>query len=123
MKFKIIYILSLVILGVLVSLALVRPAATSDQYSEVSRGHLLKTDQGYVVAFDIMNHEGKDTQYAVKVTMDSYKYSEDILVRDGKRSTYVHHIYPDKLTEGVVNLSIYKVGQTTPFEDVSYYLK
>ncbi len=120
---KIFYIVSLVILGVLVGFALVRPAASSEQYSEVSKGHLLKTDSGYIVAFDIMNHEGKDTNYTVEVTLDSYQYSEDILIPDGRMFTYVHHIYPDKLTEGNVNLAIYKVGLASPFEQVNYYLK
>ncbi len=67
MRYKIFYILSLVILGILVGFALIRPAATSEQYSEVSRGHLLKTDKGYVIAFDIMNHEGAETRYTIQV--------------------------------------------------------
>ncbi len=123
MRFKIIYIISLVVLGILVSLALVRPAATSEQYSEVSKGHLLKTDEGYIIAFDIMNHESAETSYTIKVALDDYRYSEDVSILDGRMFTYVHHIYPEKLTEGNVNLSIYKLGQATPFEQVDYYLK
>ncbi len=123
MRYKIFYIFSLVILGILVSFALVRPAATSEQYSEVSRGHLLKTDEGYIIAFDIMNHEGVETRYTIKGSLDNNQYSEDVLIPDGRMFTYVHHIYTERLTEGNVNLSIYKVGQTTPFEQVNYYLK
>ncbi len=62
-------------------------------------------------------------RYTIKVAIDDYRYSEDVLIPDGRVFTYVHHIYPEKLAEGNVNLSIYKVGQTTPFEQVNYYLK
>lgn len=123
MRLRIIYIVSLAILGLLVGLVVVRPALSSSQYSEVSQEHLVKTDDGYIVAFDIMNHEGKDTNYTVKVNFANYQYSEDVLIPDGRTFTYTHHIYPGNPAQGDVKVAIYEAGQASPFEEVSYNLK
>ena len=120
-KLRIFYIVSLVILGVLV-FNLLRPMATGGNYSEVSREHLLRTEDKYIVEFNIMNHEGEDKSYTINVLIDGKLYSEDVLILDGKLFTYSHHIYPDRITEGNVRFAIYKEGEAVPFEEITYYL-
>jgi len=122
-RHKIIYIVSLVILGVLIGFAVFRPMATGSKYTEVQRGHLLQTDTEYIFQFDIINHEGKDKNYTINVLVDGKQNTEDVLIPDGQMFTYIHHVYLDRLTEGKVSFTIYKEGEASPFEEATYYLK
>ena len=122
-KLSIIHITSLVILGVLLVFTVFRPIATGAKYSEVSRGQLLQTEEEYISQFDIMNREGEDKKYTIKVAIDDYRYSEDVLIPDGRKFTYIHHIYHNRITEGNVSFTIFKEGKDTPFEQITYYLK
>lgn len=56
------------------------------------------------------------------MSFDSYRYSEDVLIPDGRIFTYIHHIYSDRMTKGVVSFAIYKEGEATPFEEITYYI-
>lgn len=122
-KLSIIHIASLVILGVLLVFTVFRPMATGGEYSEVSRGQLLQTEAEYIIQFDIMNREGEDKKYTIKVAIDDYRYSEDVLIPDDRIFTYIHHINPSRITEGNVSFAICKEGEDTPFEQITYYLK
>ncbi len=122
-KLSIIHIASLVILGVLLVFTVFRPIATGGKYSEVSRGQLLQTEDEYIIQFDIINREGKDKKYTIKVAIDDYRYSEDVLIPDGRIFSYINHIYPGRITEGNVSFTIFKEDEDTPFEQITYYLK
>jgi hypothetical protein len=121
-KLRLFYIASLVILGVLLVFAVFRPLATGSEYSEVQREQLLQTENGYIIQFAIINHEGDDGQYTINVSFDNYQFSQDVLIPDGEMFIYAHHIHKDQITEENVNLAIYKEGEPTPFEQVTYYL-
>ena len=121
-KLRVFYILSLLILGVLLVFTVFRPLAMGSGYTEVQREQLVQTESGYIIQFAIINHEGEEKQYTIRISFDSYQYSQDILVPDGKTFTYAHQLYPDRITEGKVNLNIYKEGESTPFEQITYYL-
>lgn len=122
-KFKLIYILSLILLGVLIGVALVRPALTAGEYSEVVKEHLAQTNQGYTAQFHIINREGRDTRYTVAVSFDSYSYRQEVTIPDGKIFTYARDIDPARLKDGSIKFEIYKEGETSPFEETTYYLK
>lgn len=122
-KLSIVHIASLVILGVLLVFTVFRPIATSGKYSEVSRGQLLQTEEEYIIQFDIMNREGEDKKYTIKVAIDDYRYSEDVLIPDGRLFSYINHIHPSRITDGKVSFTIFKEGEDTPFEQITYYLK
>ena len=122
-KLRIIYIVSLVILGVLVAFTVFRPMATGEEYSEVQRAQLLQREDQWIIEFDILNREGKDTSYTIRVLADGKQYTESVLVRDGGAFTYIHHFYPERLTKREVSFAVYKEGESTPIEQATYFLK
>ena len=122
-KLRIIYIASLVILGVLVVFTVFRPMATGEEYSEVQGTQLLEREDQWIIEFDIINREGKDTSYTIKVVSDGKSYAESVLIRDGGIFTYIHHFYPDRLTRKEVSFAVYKEGESTPIEQATYFLK
>ena len=122
-RLKIVYILSLVILGVLIAFTVFRPMIGGGEYSEVQKEQLLQTENEWIIQLNIINHEGRDQNYTITVVVDGKPYSEKVLIHDGRVFAYIHHIYPDMVTEGDVSFAIYKEGEATPFEVVTYYLK
>ena len=122
-KLRIVFIASLIVLGVLIALTVFRPMATGEEYSQVQRAQFLEREDEWIIEFDIINQEGKDTNYTIKVLTDGKQYTESVLIRDGGIFTYVHHFYPDRLTKNEVSFAVYKEGESTPVEQVTYFLR
>ncbi len=125
-RFRIFYILTLALLGVLLVFTVFRPMATGAEYSEVKRKSLLKTEDGWVIQYDLINREDKEQNYTIRLSVDGGKpYQEDVQLRDGRIFTFIRRISPHELSgeEGEVSFTIYKEGETTPFEEAVYYLK
>lgn len=122
-KLRIIYILSLVILGVLLVFTVFRPMATAGEYSEVQRAQLLQTETEWIIQLDLVNHEGKEQNYIITVLADGKQYTEDVTILDDRTFTYIHHIHRDTECNGNITFAIYKNGETDPFEQATYYLK
>ena len=122
-KSRIIYIASLVILGVLIAFTVFRPMVTGGDYSQVQRAQLLEREDQWIIEFDIINREGKDMDYIIKVVTDGKQYTESVLIRDGGMFTYMHHFYPDRLTNNEVSFAVYKGGESTPIEQATYFLR
>jgi hypothetical protein len=122
-KLKIIYIASLVILGVLIAFTIFQPMATGKEYSEVQRAQLLEREDRWIIELHIFNREAQDTNYTIKVLADEKEYTESVLIRDGGMFTYIHHFYPDQLTSNEVSFTMYKDDEATPFEQATYYLE
>lgn len=122
-KLRIVYILSLVILGVLLVFTVFRPMATGGKYSQVSRESVIQGETEWIIQFDIINREGEDTSYIINWSTGAQTYSERVSIKDGGTFTYMHHVYPETVKEGKVTLTIYKEGEDTPFEQGTYYLK
>jgi len=122
-RLRIVYILSLVILGVLIAFTVFRPMIGGGEYSEVQKEQLLKTESEWIIQLNIINHEGRDQNYTITVVVDGKQYSEKVLIHDGRIFAYIHHIYPDRVSDGDVSFAIYKEGEATPFDEATYYLK
>ena len=122
-RLKIVYILSLVALVALIGFTVFKPIAQDVKYSEVQREQLLETEDGWIIQFDIINHEGKDTEYTISVLVNDKPSTLTVSVKDEKAFTYIKHINSNKLTEGKVSFMVYKDGGTVPFEEGTYYLK
>ena len=122
-KFKIIYVVSLVILAVVIAFTLFRPMAIGGEYSEVQQAQLLERDDQWIIEFDIINREGKDTSYTIKVLTAGEQYNESVLIRDGGIFTYIHHFYPERLTGNEVSFAVYKEGEPTPIEQATYFFR
>jgi len=122
-KLKIIYIASLVILGVLVAFIVFRPMVAGGEYSTVQQAHLLEREDRWIIELHLFNHEAQDTNYTINVLADEELCTESIQLRPGELFKYIHHISRDNLTEREVSVAIYKEGEATPVEEVTYYLK
>lgn len=120
---KNVFILSLVLLGLLITFTVFRPMVTGGEYSEVQRTQLLEREDQSIVELRIFNKEGKDQNYTITVIADGKQYNESVLIPDGRVFTYIHHFYPDTITDGEVTFAVYKEGEVTPLEEVTYYLK
>ncbi len=123
-KLKIIYIVSLVILGVLIVLTVFRPMATGGEYSVVQRAHFLEREDRWIIELHIFNHEAQDTDYTINVVVDEELCTESIRLRPGALGKLSYHISRDKVDrEREVSVAVYKDGEATPFEQATYYLK
>jgi hypothetical protein len=121
-RLKIIYIASLIILGVLIASTVFRPMTAGGTYSEIQREQLLQAEDEWIIQLDIANHEGKDQNYTINFTVDGIQYSESVLIKDRRLYTYIHHIHPDSVATSDVSYAIYKEGEDTPFEEGIYHL-
>ena len=122
-KLRILYILSLVVLGVLLVFTVFRPMASDRKYSEIQKEQLLQAEDQWIVQFDIINHEGEERNYTINILVDGKLHEQEVLIPDGRKFTYIHHVYTDRIIDGNVRLTIYKEGEATPFEEATYYLK
>ncbi len=122
-KLRVFYIISLVILGVLIAITIFRPIGGDEKYSTVGWEALLQTEDEWIIQFDIINHEGSDQRYIITAIDDGKPYSETVLIQDGRKFTYIYHILHDTETKRIANLTIYKEGEETPLEQVTYYLE
>ncbi len=123
LKLRIIYIASLIILGVLIVFAVLRPMSTGREYSEVQQAQLLEKEDQWIIEFNIINREGKDANYTIKVLTDGKQYTQSVLIKDGRMFTYIHHFYPERLTNNEVSFAVYKEGESTPIEQATYFLR
>ena len=124
-KPRIIYIVSLAILGTIIAFVasnVFRQTAIDGEYSAVLREGIIETEDECILEVEIVNHEGIDQHYTIGVVVDGRRNSERILIPDGKMYTYIYHVYRDTMTEGCVSVTIYKEGETTPFEEYTYYI-
>jgi len=122
-KFKLIYIASLIILGVLMAFTIFRPMVIGEGHSEVQRAQLLERKDEWIIEFDIINQEGKDTSYIIKVGADGKIYAESVMVKNGGMFTYIHHFYREQLTANEVSFAVYREGESTPIEQATYFLR
>lgn len=122
-KLRIIYIVTLVILVVLIASTVFRPMATSSPYSEVQKAQLLETESEWIIQLVIINHEGEDQNYTINALVGERLYTESVLIRGGRMFSYIHHIPRHTISGGDASFTIYKEGEATPLEEVTYQLK
>ncbi len=122
-KLRIVYILSLVVLGVLLVFTVFLPMATGGEYGQVSRESLLQTKNGWIIQFDTMNREARDTTYIIDVVVDDKSFREAFSIQSGGVYRYIHHIDSREITNGKVSIAIFKEGEVDPFEYGAYYLR
>lgn len=88
----------------------------------MQREQLFRTEDEWIIQFEIINHEGRDTTYTVNILMDGKQYGDRFTVQDGCNYTYAHHISRKTVATGEVNSIVYKEGEITPLEQVNYSL-
>ena len=119
-KLRIVYIVSLVILGVLVVFTVFRPMAQGEKFSTVSHESIIEGEDEWIMEFDIINKEGEDTTYIIKWSTGGATYSQRVLIKDEYKFTSIYHWYPHTVKEGKVHLTVYKEGEANPFEQCTY---
>ena len=120
-KLRLIFVLSLIILaGVFIATVYFIPSSQSD--TESKRVQIIQGENEWILQYDIINNEERDTKYTIYVTVDDAVYKDSTMVKPGKRYTYIHHIYPQQLVKGMVTLALYEEGKAKPVEQATYYI-
>ena len=122
-KIKLFYVLTLVIIGFLLAATMLRPVTSDAKYSEVQRRQLVQAEDKWILQFEIFNHEGKDTYYTVRSIVGEQPYIENIDIRDAGMFTYIQYLYPEKLKDKSISFEVWKAGEETPFDRVTYNLR
>ena len=122
-KLKILFVVSVVILAVLIGSVLLSPITTATKYSEVQQEQLIKTDTEWIIEFKIVNHEGEQRAYTITGMVDGKFSQQEVTIGDSKKFTYIYHVYPDRLLDKAVTFAIYKEGEPTPFEQITYHIE
>jgi len=122
-KLRMVFIILLVILGVMVVFTVLSPMATGQKYSKVQSTQLLQAEDEWVIQFDIMNNEEKDTSYEIEVLHDNELYRAPVVIPDEGMFTYIHRIPYNTKGNRDITFTIYKDGDSEPLRQLNYYLK
>ena len=124
LKLRIIFIASLLILGVLLAFTLFRPITVGQKFETLIRESIIQEEDEWIIQINIINKEDKITDYTIEwSTGEETYYSERVSIKNGRTFTNIHHVYPETVREGEINLTIYKAGEPTPFEQSTYYIR
>ena len=120
-KLRLLFISSLVILaGVFITTISFIPSG--QDYSNSSKVRIIDGEDEWILQYDILNNEERDTAYSIQITIDSEIYKNSTVVKQGKSYSYIRHIYPQQLLRGEINFVVYKEGINEPIENVTYYI-
>ena len=123
-KLRIIFVASLLILGVLLAFTLFRPITVGQKFETLIRESIIQGEDKWIIQINLINKEGEVTDYTVEwSTGGETYYSEKVSIKNGRTFTNIHHVYPKTVKEGEVQLTIYKEGEPTPFEQSTYYVR
>ncbi len=123
-KLRIIYIASLVILGVLVAFTLFRLMPSEEEFSTVTRKSIIKLEDQWIIQVDIINRDGEDSDYSINWSTGGEIYSSRrVSIKNGRTFTNIHHVYPEAVKEGKVHLTIYKEDEAVPFQESTFYIR
>ena len=108
-KLRLVFVISLVILGTLVMFTVFRPMASAQRFSEVCRESIIQREDEWIIQFDIINKEGRDINYIINWYTGGEIYnSKTVSIKAGRTFTNIQHLYPETVKEGKVSLSIWK---------------
>ena len=122
-KTRVVYVVSLLALGVLLVLTVFKPMAAGDAYTQVQAVQLLEREDEWVVELNIANQEGQDMEYSIEAVGGGGSHSQDVTVGAGRVFKFIYHIRKDQVHEEEVSFAIYRKGEDTPLERVTYYLR
>lgn len=93
-----------------------------ENYNETRSGQIIEGENEWILQYNITNSESKDIKYTITVNVDGKVYEDSTTIKQGKTYTYIHHIYPQELTEGKVTFILYKEGSKEPVEQTTYLI-
>lgn len=92
-------------------------------YSAVARESVLQSNDQWIIQFDIINMEATDMTYDIVWSSGGENSTETVSVAQKRTFSYIHHVYPATLKSGIVSMSIFKRGEASPFDKVTYHLE
>jgi len=111
--------LSLVILaGVFAATAYFIPSRHN--YNESKKVQIIEGEDEWILQYDIINDEGRDTKYTIQLAIDGAVHSDSSVVKKGRTYTYICHIDRAQLREGNVTLAVYKEGGAKAIDQATY---
>ena len=124
LKLRIIFVASLLILGVLLAFTLFKPITLGQKFETLIRESVIQEEDEWIIQINIINKEGEVTDYTIEWSTGGEIYnSKSVSIKDGRTFTNIHHVYPKTVREGEINLTIYKEGEPIPFEQSTYYVR
>jgi len=123
-KLRIIFVASLLILGVLLAFTLFRPLTVGQKFETLIRESVIQEEDEWVIQINLINKEGEVTDYTIEWSTGGEIYnSKSVSIKNGRTFTNIHHVYPETVREGEIHLTIYKDGEPVPFEQSTYYVR
>ena len=123
-KLRIIFVASLLILGVLLAFTLFRPIVSGQEFETLTRESVIQEEDEWIIQINIINKEGEVTDYTIEWSTGGEIYnSKSVSIKNGRTFTNIHHVYPETVKEGEIQLTIYKEGEPAPFEQSTYYVR
>ena len=123
LKLRIIFVASLLVLGVLLAFTLFRPITLGQKFETLIRESVIQGEDEWIIQINIINKEDKITDYTIEWSAGGETYTERVSLKDDGTFTSIQHVYPETVKEGEINLTIYKAGEPTPFEQSTYYIR
>jgi len=122
-KIKIFRVMSLVILGVVVSFTLFKPMAAGEEYVELQRSQLLQTKDEWIIQFDIVNTENQDQNYTFEFLVDGRIHKHSVLVPSDAVYTYIFRLRSEEVASKDVYYTLYRMGEATTLAQGIYHLR
>ena len=122
-RLKLIYIASLILLGLVAALTIFKPLATGTHYTELQRESLLKNDREWVLQFDLINRDDSATTYLIKVDRDGRVYNDQVTLAAQREYTYIQHLPRREGADRNLDVAIYSQGRGQPVETLHYNLQ
>ncbi len=118
-----IYIASLVMLGLMVSLTVFKPLEKGAHYNDVQRESLIESDQEWVLQFSLFNNDTGVETYWINVDKDGQFYQDEVAVAGQGEYTYILHFQRQKGKDRTLDAAIYSKGSSQPIERLHYNLQ
>ncbi len=122
-KPRIIFVASLLVLGVLLTFTLFRPITVGQKFETLTRESVIQGEDEWIIQINLINNEGEVTDYTIEWSTGGEIYnSKNVSIKNGRTFTNIHHVYPETVREGEIHLTICKEGEPTPFEQSTYHI-
>jgi hypothetical protein len=115
-KLKIIYIASLILLGLMVLSTVFKPLAKGAHYNDVQRESLIKNEQELVLQFSLINSDAGAVTYQIDVDKDGQLYRDEEAVAGQGEYTYIQHFQRQKGKDRNLDVAVYSKGNIQPDE-------
>lgn len=119
---RMVYLISLGILGVVLAAVIYSIPGESTKYKEVSRSELILVEQGWVLQMDLSNHEDISEKYAISVKVDDTNIDEqNILIQPESRFRFSYGVAAGQ--GETVSFKVYLESNEPPLWEQEFYQK